>query len=212
MKLHLNMFILQIMVEETPQQFLPAITVCPYNRINCSALEDDTEICYATNCTNLSNFCQLSLLSGCAIMKYEENRKWNRTSNFEITCPMQVLELYLMDADPQSINDTENGLMLEDVYGQMTQNDRERIGMKNQVMVKSCKANKELCSKYFDIKTTNTVSFGNCFGFNQMGTLQVRPGPTAGISIEFYLARDEFIWHVMNNKVRIQLVSFLKEN
>ncbi|TRY76499.1 hypothetical protein TCAL_15985, partial [Tigriopus californicus] len=96
--------------------------------------------------------------------------------------------------------------MRMELYGQLQQTDRQRIGMEREVMVKLCTINHSPCSGYFDAQTINTVSRGNCFGFNYNGSFQVRAGPEEGMSLEFFLARNESVWHSMNNKVGLRVV------
>ncbi|XP_059082581.1 degenerin mec-10-like isoform X2 [Tigriopus californicus] len=134
-------------------------------------------------------------------MKMEREKQLNQSSNFHITCPDQFLKL----------NNTEDGnieddSLFDEVYGQLQQTDRQRIGMERKVMVKLCTINHSPCSGYFDAQTINTVSRGNCFGFNYNGSFQVRAGPEEGMSLEFFLVRNESVWHSMNNKVGLRVV------
>ncbi|TRY76498.1 hypothetical protein TCAL_15986, partial [Tigriopus californicus] len=190
-----------IKVEESARQYFPAITICPYNKIKCSYLQRDLENCHSTNCSNLSRYCQLGLLSGCSYMKMEREKQLNQSSNFHITCPDQFLEL--INTEDGNIEDDS---LFDEVYGQLQQTDRQRIGMEREVMVKLCTINHRPCSGYFDVQTINTVSRGNCFGFNYNGSFQVRAGPEEGMSLEFFLARNESVWHSMNNKVGLRVV------
>ncbi|TRY76426.1 hypothetical protein TCAL_14043, partial [Tigriopus californicus] len=193
------------MVEEAPRQFLPAITVCTYNRIKCTFLQRELNNCFAKNCSNLSHFCKLGLSSGCSLTMALANVNNSQPVGFNKTCPDEAakLEWSIKNSfNTSNIDDQE----LDDIFAAFDPEDRRKIGMNKELMVKICMATKQNCSQFFEIKTTNIVSRGNCFGFNQNGSIQVRPGPTEGITLEFYLARDEFIWHKLNNKEGLRVV------
>lgn len=196
-----NPLIFQIMVEETPRQFLPAITVCTYNRIKCTFLQNELNDCYQRNCSDLADYCKLGLSSGCSLSMSLANENNTQPVGFNETCPQEAGKLAWSIKNSFNTSNIDDG-ELDDIFGGFDPEKRTKIGMNKELMVKSCMVTKQNCSRFFEIPTTNIVSRGNCFGFNQKGSIQVRPGPAEGISLEFYLARDEFIWHKLNNKVR----------
>ena len=100
--------------------------------------------------------------------------------------------------------------LLNDLYAQMTPEERQKIGMLPQAMVKRCEANGRPCEDIFEIEIISNVENGNCFTFNANGEVgSVRVGPSSGMFIEFLLLRDLMTMTPNNVKVTVKKNSWL---
>ena len=92
---------------------------------------------------------------------------------------------------------------LNEMFGSLTPDERQSIGMTPDELIKICTVkNGQNCDDLFNITMKNTVARGNCFTFNYQGEIgDVMSGPGEGLSMVFYLSREQYPWRPANDLV-----------
>ena len=154
------------------------MTVCPYSKISCVSVLNILVDCGTEKCPDLLDaYCAIAMHAGCFLVA--DYVKSHNITN----CDSKYTD-HLEDGSTEQFDRT----VLLNNYAKLGAARRIDIGTDRDSAILSCTIGKMNCSERYNVTTTNTVEWGNCFVFEN--NISVRTGPEKGMTLEVYLANE----------------------